>query len=181
MGFTILLFLASCNKDKPTTPDKPGYTPTPYEIEIPYAFPTKLNIPDNNPMTEEGIALGRFLFYDGRLSGRTHPDSLMSCSTCHIQENNFEPGIDHPVFEGGFVHGLTGQQTQHVVLPLINLVWNHSGYGWNGGIYKDNENPNYRTIEDFVRVAVMASDEMDGDTNQVKALFQSLDGYPELF
>lgn len=180
-GLVILLLAMACSKNNSTTPDTPGYVTTPYEIEIPYAFPTKLNIPEDNPMTVEGVALGRYLFYDGRLSGRTHPDSLMSCSTCHIQENNFEPGIDHPVFEGGFVHGLSGQRTRHVVLPLINLVWNHSGYGWNGGIYKDNDNPNYRTIEDFVRVAVMASDEMDGDTNQVKALFQSLDGYPELF
>lgn len=180
-GLTIILFLASCKNNSPAVPDEPTYKPTAYEIEIPYAFPTKLNIPNDNPMTEEGVALGRFLFYDGRLSGRTHPDSLMSCATCHIQEKNFEPGIDHPVFEGGFVHGLSGQQTHHVVLPLVNLVWNHSGYGWNGGIYKNNDNPNYRTIEDFVRVAVMATDEMNADTNRVKALFQTLDGYPQLF
>jgi len=181
LGLIIMLFLASCDKDNPDDPDEPAYKPTLYEIEIPYAFPTKLNIPEDNPMTEEGVTLGRYLFYDGRLSGRTHPDSLMSCATCHIQENNFEPGIDHPDFEGGFVHGLNGQQTHHVVLPLVNLVWNHSGYGWNGGVYKNNDNSNFRNIEDIVRTSVMASDEMNADTNHVKALFQTLDGYPELF
>jgi cytochrome c peroxidase len=105
----------------------------------------------------------------------------MSCSTCHIQARNFEAGVDHPVFEGGFVHGLRGLPTHHVVLPLVNLVWNHSGYGWNGFIWPENPMSNWRNIEDFVRLAVVAPDEINGDTTQVKQLFQSLDGYPELF
>lgn len=179
LGF--LLFLVACSDKTEIIDPPPAYTPTPYELEIPYAFPTKLNIPEDNPLTVEGVELGRYLFYDGRLSGRTHPDSLMSCSSCHIQENNFEPGVDHPVFEGGFVHGLSGQQTHHVVLPLVNLVWNSSGYGWNGSFYNNNENPNQRQIEDIVTLSVIAPDEMHGDTSRVKALFQSLDGYPELF
>lgn len=173
--------MVACSDKTEIIDPPPAYTPTPYELEIPYAFPTKLNIPEDNPLTVEGIELGRYLFYDGRLSGRTHPDSLMSCSSCHIQENNFEPGVDHPVFEGGFVHGLSGQQTHHVVLPLVNLVWNSSGYGWNGSFYNNNENPNQRQIEDIVTLSVIAPDEMHGDTSRVKALFQSLDGYPELF
>ncbi|MGE4541165.1 MAG: cytochrome-c peroxidase [Bacteroidales bacterium] len=179
LGF--LLFLVACSDKTEIIDPPPAYTPTPYELEIPYAFPTKLNIPEDNPLTVEGVELGRYLFYDGRLSGRTHPDSLMSCSSCHMQENNFEPGVDHPVFEGGFVHGLSGQQTHHVVLPLVNLVWNSSGYGWNGSFYNNNENPNQRQIEDIVTLSVIAPDEMHGDTSRVKALFQSLDGYPELF
>lgn len=177
----VLLFvfigLSSCK----TEPNPQIYTPTPYIIEIPFGFPTKLNIPADNPLTEEGIALGRFLFYDGRMSGRTHPDSLMSCATCHLQSRNFEAGVDHPLFENGFVHGLNGQQTQHVMLPLVNLVWNHSGYGWNGFLYPTNERTDRRNIEDFVRLAVTASDEINADTTQVKAVFQSLKGYPELF
>ncbi|HOI31392.1 MAG: cytochrome c peroxidase [Bacteroidales bacterium] len=177
----LLLLLAACSDKTEIVDPPPAYTPTPYELEIPYAFPTKLNIPEDNPLTVEGVELGRYLFYDGRLSGRTHPDSLMSCATCHIQENNFEPGVDHPVFEGGFVHGLSGQQTHHVVLSLVNLVWNSSGYGWSGSFYNNNENPNQRQIEDIVSLSVMAPDEMFGDTSRVKALFQSLDGYPELF
>jgi cytochrome c peroxidase len=175
----ILSFLLfSCKQNEEVGP---AHKPTPYIIEIPFGFPTKLNIPADNPMTEEGVALGRYLFYDGRLSGRTHPDSLMSCATCHIQANNFEAGINHPIFEGGYVHGITGIPTHHVMLPLINLVWNHSGYGWNGFIYKDNIDPGLRNLEDFVRIAVQAEDEMFGDTTTIKRLFQSIEGYPELF
>lgn len=176
-GLIVLIALIGCGRKE----SPPRYEPTPYVFQIPTGFPTRLNIPDDNPLTEEGIALGRYLFYDGRLSGRTHPDSLMSCSTCHIQARNFEAGVDHPVFEGGFVHGLRGLPTHHVVLPLVNLVWNHSGYGWNGFIWPENPMSNWRNIEDFVRLAVVAPDEINGDTTQVKQLFQSLDGYPELF
>lgn len=166
-----------CNDKITTTP----YEPTPYEIQIPFGFPTILNIPDDNPMTVEGIELGRYLFYDGRMSGRTHPDSLMSCATCHRQERSFEAGVDHPDFPGGFPHGVTGLQTHHVMLPMINLVWNTSGYGWNGFLYPDNPDEDMRNIEDFVRLTVMAKDEIDSDTTTVKSLFQTISGYPELF
>ena len=179
---SILILLVSvlfwgCPGENPPEP----YEPTPYAINIPKGFPTKLNIPEDNPMTEEGVTLGRYLFYDGSLSGRTDPDSLMSCATCHLQSSSFEAGIDNPRFPGGIVHGLNGKPTHHVMLPMINLVWNTSGYGWNGYIYPENPDVNFRNIEDMVRAAVLAENEIDGDTNRIKALFQNLPGYPELF
>lgn len=177
ISLLLAILILGCN-DKPTpTP----YTPTPFNINIPFGFPTDLNIPNDNPLTVEGVELGRYLFYDGRLSGRTHPDSLMSCATCHLQQKSFEAGIDHPIFEGGRPFGLSGLHTHHVMLPLVNLIWNSSGYGWNGFLYPDNTNENMRNLEDMVRLAVLAKDEIDGDTTRVKELFQSLDGYPQLF
>lgn len=175
----IIFFICSygCKNESP----EEIHEVTPYVLDIPFGFPTKLNIPADNPMTVEGVNLGRYLFYDGRLSGRTHPDSLMSCATCHRQERSFEAGVDHPDFEGGFPHGISGLQTHHVMLPMINLVWNHSGYGWNGFLYPANPEENLRNIEDFVRLAVLAKDEIDGDTANIVSLFQSIEGYPELF
>ncbi len=172
-----LLFSACTNRQD----DVVVFKPTPYSFNIPFPFPTEMNIPADNPMTVEGVKLGRYLFYDGRLSGRTQPDSMMCCATCHIQSNNFEAGINHPIFHGGFVHGINGQQLDHVVLPLVNLVWNFSGYGWNGFLYQENQDENFRSIEDFVRIAVTAQNELMGDTTNVKTLFQQIDGYPELF
>jgi len=169
--------ISGCKGD----PEPEPYSPTPYDIAIPFGFPTELNIPADNPLTVEGVELGRYLFYDGRLSGRTHPDSLMSCATCHLQERSFEAGIDHPVFLGGRPHGLNGIQTHHVMLPLVNLVWNHSGYGWSGFLYPNNPNENLRNLEDMIRLAVFAKDEIDGDTTRIKNLFQNINGYPELF
>lgn len=171
-----LAMLISCTSENPEP-----YKATPYQIEVPRFFPTQLNIPAENPMTVEGIELGRFLFYDGRLSGRTEADSLMSCGSCHIQANSFEPGIDNPVFEGGRTFGLSGAPTPHVALPLINLVWNPNGYLWNGIIRPENPDASRRRLEDLVWMGVVAPHEMDGDTNRTKALIQQTPGYPELF
>jgi cytochrome c peroxidase len=172
-----LLLLAFCGKEN----DDPVFRPTLYEIEIPRFFPTKLNIPDNNPMTIEGVELGRYLFYDGRLSGRTHPDSLMSCGTCHIQSRAFVCGIDHPKFIGGKTFGLTGISTPHNMMPLINMVFNHNGYLWNGMIHESNSDNSRRRLEDLAWMGVMAPHEMHGDTSRTVALIQGTAGYPELF
>ncbi|HTX88245.1 MAG TPA: cytochrome c peroxidase [Bacteroidales bacterium] len=174
IGFAV----ASCKK--PST--EPVITPaTPYTIQIPNRFPTQLNIPPDNPMTVEGIALGRYLFYDGRLSGRTAPDSLMSCSTCHRQSRSFECGIDDPQFPGGHPRGLTGIPTTHVMLPMINLVWCSTGYLWNGAVYKGNPGQDEQNLEDVVRLAITDPSEIDADTNRVKASIQAIPRYPELF
>ena len=127
----VLLFASACK------PDDPEYNPTPYEIKVPKFFPTNMNIPADNPLTVEGVELGRYLFYDGRLSGQTQPCSMMSCGTCHLQSRSFECGIDHPKFTGGKTFGLTGIVTPHYMLPLINLVWNESGYLWSGSVCPD--------------------------------------------
>ena len=177
LSFLILSCIA-CRKDQAYVAVS---KPTPYTIEIPKFFPTALNIPADNPMTVEGIALGRLLFYDGRLSGRTNPDSLMSCSTCHLQSRSFECGIDHPRFVGGHPFGLTGIRTPHFMMPMINLVWSPSGYLWNGKVSAANPTPSMRNLEDVTWMAIVAPHEMQGDTSKVAALFQSLKGYPELF
>jgi len=52
--------------------------PTPYVVEVPERFPL-MPIPSDNPMTVEGVALGRRLFFDPILSR----DSTVSCASCH--------------------------------------------------------------------------------------------------
>lgn len=170
-----VLFFSACKQDDPE------YSPTPYEIKVPKFFPTRMNIPADNPMTVEGIELGRYLFYDGRLSGNTEPDKMMSCGTCHLQSRSFECGIDHPKFVGGRTFGITGILTPHYMLPMINLVWNESGYLWSGSIYGNNPDARQRNIEDIVFMGVTAPHEMAGDTNKTKALIQSIPGYADLF
>lgn len=170
-----VFMIPSCREPENT------YEPTPYEFKIPQYFPTRLNIPSDNPITVEGVQLGRYLFYDGRLSGRNHPDSMMSCGTCHLQENSFECGISHPRFTGGKTFGITGIPTPHVMLPLVNLVWNESGYFWSGLVSTSNPDPQRRTIEDIVYMGVVAPHEMAADTQQVKTMIQSIPGYADLF
>jgi cytochrome c peroxidase len=174
----LLIALFSCKKQET---QEPPYVPSPYVIEIPWRFPASVNIPADNPMTIEGVELGRCLFYDGRLSGRTSPDSLMSCSTCHLQSHAFECGIDHPKFAGGHPFGVTGIPTAHSMLPLINLVWTGNGYLWNGSVHGQNADKNSRNIEDIVSMAIVTPSEMNSDTTRVKTLIQNIPGYPELF
>jgi len=171
----LVWFISACSHDDTK------YTATPYQIKVPKNFPTRMNIPASNPTTVEGVELGRYLFYDGRLSGRLESDSMMSCASCHLQANSFECGINHPKFKGGLPVGIKGISTPHYMLPLINLVWNESGYMWSGLISENNPNTAKRNIEDLVWMGVTAPHEMAGDTNKTKQVIQSIAGYPQLF
>ena len=76
-------FISSCKKDKNTTGETVP-TPTPYSVpDIPNfrAMP----VDPANPLTVEGIALGKKLFSDPILS----KDSSLSCDGCHKKENSF--------------------------------------------------------------------------------------------
>lgn len=55
-----------------------GIVGTPFEVKVPLGLPP-LPIPEDNPITEEKIALGRMLYFDKRLS----QDGTVSCATCH--------------------------------------------------------------------------------------------------
>lgn len=190
ISIPIILLLTGCPKPPPEEPFKA----TPWHFPDIAYFPTEYNVPDNNPMTVEGVLLGRYLFYDGRLSGRTECDSQMSCATCHIQSKGFEPGSDHPKFTGGFPFGITGVPTPHVPLPLINLAYNNNGYLWNGMISKSNTNLgipaygipaeeqyNLRNLESLVWMGIVAKHEMHGTIDMTVEMIKSIDIYPPMF
>jgi cytochrome c peroxidase len=172
--------LSGCN-DQDNIILTPVAKTTPYKIDIPFGFPSKLNIPIDNPMTVEGIELGRYLFYDGRISGHSEPELQMSCSTCHLQENAFECGINNPQFPGGKTKGVTGIPTPHFMLPLFNQVWNNNGYLWNGSVNEDNPDPMRRNIESMTYLAIIAPHEMNSDTMSAVNAIRNIEGYPELF
>ncbi len=109
---SLTVFL-SCKKDKVT------YTPTPYKLEIPSHFPD-MPIPADNPMTEEGVALGRKLFYEKKLSG----DNSMSCGTCHAPASAFSD-------PNQFSTGIDGSVGTRNSMALINLGWD-SFFFWDG-------------------------------------------------
>ncbi len=145
----------------------PKYEATPYAVDIPQGFPTILNIPENNPMTVEGIALGRYLFYDSRLAGRTEEGKYMTCASCHRQENSFVIGKPRP-----YPLGLDGDSTHHAMLPLINLLWNPGNFGWNGSV---------ASIEEDVLAVISDPTEFNSSPQAVVNTIQNIPGYPELF
>ena len=181
--FFILFFLFSaCEPKEPINGDV-NPDATPYTLTIPKHFPTQLNNPDDNPLTEEGIKLGRYLFYDGRLRGYlgSNPDLLMSCATCHLQENAFECGINHPKYINGKTFGVTGIETPHFMMPLFNLIFNNNGYFWNGMIYKKNPNNQFCNLEDIVRMGIIAPHEMNSTVERSVQAIQSISMYPPMF
>ena len=166
--FLFLVVACSCGNRLPQY----SYEPVPYDLGVPF-FPDSLNIPADNPMTQDGVRLGRYLFYDERLSG--DPKRPMSCATCHKQENSFECGTAD--FPDGRPVGNSGKKTPNVMLPLINLVWNSNGYFWNGYINKESG----KNIETTVPMAITAPHEMDGDIECTVKLIRNDPFYRELF
>lgn len=79
----------------------------------PEGFPEKAYVGQQNPLTENGVALGKKLFEEGRLSA----DNLVSCSFCHMQEYAFtHHGHD-------LSHGVYDQVGMRNTPALQNLVW----------------------------------------------------------
>lgn len=97
--------------------------PTPYTLQLPAYFPATVYDMTQNPLTKEGIALGRRLFYDNRLS----KDSTVSCGFCHQQFAAFSH-YDHPLSHG--VENRTGTRT---VPALFNLIY-QKDFMWDGGV-----------------------------------------------
>lgn len=95
-------------------------TPTPYVFPILNTFP-EMPLSQENPVTNEGIALGRYLFYDSSLSLNNN----MSCASCHRQEYAFS---DSP---NTLSTGNQGIKLVRNTPPLFNLAW-YKGMFWDG-------------------------------------------------
>ncbi len=118
----LVLTQLGCRRPDPDTPDAPGpggHDPTPYALEIPSNF-SQMAIPADNPLTVEGVKLGRHLFYEVRLSG----DNTMSCASCHGQAIAFSDGDQ-------FSTGIQGLQGTRNSMALQNLGW-EDRFFWDG-------------------------------------------------
>jgi cytochrome c peroxidase len=90
----------------PEFPELPGYA--------------AMQIPPENPMTAEKVALGKQLYYDTRLSG----DGSRSCYSCHLEEHGLTDG--RPVAIGAFNKTLTRSS------PTMWNVGYHEAFYWDG-------------------------------------------------
>lgn len=110
-----LCVIQACRKDKV------GFQPELYELEIPSHFPEMI-IPADNPMTVQGVNLGRRLFYDVTLS----KDNSISCGTCHSPATAFSD-------EKQFSIGVDGNKGTRNSMALVNLGWQKSFF-WDGRV-----------------------------------------------
>lgn len=79
---------------------------------LPAYFPEP-KVPADNPMSADKVELGRFLFYDRKLSG----NGQQACAGCHRQDKAFTDGLAQAVGSTGEVHPRGAQQ-------LVNVVYN---------------------------------------------------------
>lgn len=99
------------------------FAPKPMQILIPSNFPKPTYNLQSNPVTEEGFALGRKLFYDGILSR----DGTISCGSCHQQASAFIHG-GHDLS-----HGVDDQLGRRNALPIFNALFKKTFF-WDGGV-----------------------------------------------
>lgn len=85
--------------------------------DLPAFFPEP-KVPQDNPMLPEKVELGRYLFYDVRLSG----NGRQSCASCHHQDKAFSDGLRLPRGSTGELHPRNAQHLSNVVYNAT-LTW----------------------------------------------------------
>lgn len=132
---------------------------TPFHFDMKGSLPAPA-IPGDNPLTEEGIELGRQLFYDKLLS-RTE---TQSCGGCHALGNALDDSLQFSVG----VRGLKGNRN---AMPIFNLVFD-TAFFWDG------RSPSLR---DQVLRPIQDTLEMDESLANVLTKLQSSTKYKSLF
>jgi len=95
--------------------------PGEYRFQLPLGLSEQaLNIPQDNPLTQGKVNLGRQLFFDRRLSA----DGSLACATCHIPALGFSDG--QPLS-----NEINGQKAERNTPSLVNRAFGHS-YFWDG-------------------------------------------------
>ena len=132
---------------------------TPFIIETPAGFPT-MNIPSNNPITVEGVALGEKLFHDKILSG----NGMQACASCHLQSAAFS---DTNQFSQG-INGVFGERNASAI---INAGWNNFNF-WDGRV---------SSLEEQAFEPIVSPTEMHDTWSNVENKLNADNEYPTLF
>jgi cytochrome c peroxidase len=150
-------FLESCREvdyiSRPNT--------TPLAFEVPPGFPAPAYNFQQNPLTKEGVELGRHLFYEGLLS----KDGNFPCSSCHQQIAAFT------TFDHDLSHGYNHSHTIRNAPGLANLAW-QKAFRQDGSA---------ATIEEVSLAHITAPDEMAETMGSVRSKLQQDTKYQQLF
>ncbi|HEX8350781.1 MAG TPA: cytochrome c peroxidase [Hymenobacter sp.] len=158
----VFSLVVGCSKNDPeqeSEDDTPVAT-TPYQLLLPDKFPQNVTIPSDNPLTEEGVNLGRFLFYETKLSR----DNSMSCGSCHQQSKAFTDGRARAL-------GVDKQEHPRGAMSLANVLWETS-LNWDGAV---------ATLEQQARIPIENTVELHQSLAEGVSKLQQTDLYPPLF
>ena len=159
-------FLAAGCEDENPDPGNGGdlssipYNPVPHFIEQLQEFPA-MKIPEENPLTKDGIALGRHLFFDPILSS----DSTMGCFSCHLPAGGFTDNLS--VRKGGT--GVFGIRSS---MSLMNVGYYEKGLFWDGRV---------SSLEAQALLPVEDPIELHHTWPELEQKLQEHPTYPELF
>jgi cytochrome c peroxidase len=161
LSAAVLLVVVSCGKNVAggESPAPTPARPTPYALTVPAGFPTPI-IPADNPLTNEGVALGRRLFYEKALSST----GTMSCGSCHQQSKAFTDGLPLAV-------GVDGVANPRGTMSLANMLWSKQ-LTWDGA---------FTTLETQALKPLENSIELHQPLATSVAKLQTTTLYPPLF
>lgn len=158
-GVLIIAFLnfISCSDDviQPLEKDEA------VNLQFPSYFPEMTFDQSENPITKNGVELGRKLFYEGRLSR----NNTISCGFCHIQEHAFTHH-GHTVS-----HGIDDRIGIRNAPPIQNMAF-LKRYMWDGVIHNLNQQP---------IIPITDASEMDSSMPEVIAKLSKEDVYKKFF
>jgi cytochrome c peroxidase len=136
-----------------------------WPLALPANFPPPA-VPASNPLTVAKAELGRFLFYDKRLSG----NGTQACASCHHQDKAFTDGRTLAI-------GSTGEQHPRNAQGLANVVY-HPTLTW--------ANPSLLSLESQMQVPLFGDNPVEmgvneDNLNDVLDRIRSDGRYPALF
>jgi cytochrome c peroxidase len=154
-----IIATTSC-KDKDDGLSAIAYSPTSYDLKYSVNFP-KMIIPADNPLTTDGVELGRFLFFDKLLSA----NGTMACANCHLPEAGF---TDNQATSKG-IDGFSGKRSS---MSLANIGFVNSGLFWDGRV---------KTLEEQAFLPVEDPIELHNNWSKVVEKFKTDANYPTRF
>lgn len=155
------LSLGACDtlRIDPVPEVKSGATLIP--LAAPAHFPSPVYI-ESNPLTEEGVLLGKMLFFDPKISA----NGTVSCASCHEPKLAFSDGVAIPQ------NGVSGKALERHSPVLFNLAWIGNGLFWDGGS---------KNLESQAFGPLTHADEMGMDMTELEDRLREGQTYTELF
>ncbi len=134
-------------------------------LVVPAHFPAP-RVPTDNPQSEAKAELGRFLFYDRRLSG----NGTQACASCHHQDKAFTDGLARAI-------GSTGEMHPRNAQGLANVIYNAT-FTW--------ANPSLLSLESQMQVPLFGDNPVemginDNNRDEVLDRVRGEGRYPALF
>jgi len=112
----LTLIFTSCANEKQEMAELDS---TPYVLA--YGNLPSPDLPEDNPLTVQGVALGRMLFFEKKLSR----DNTISCASCHKQQEGFSDSRT-------FSLGVENRKGTRQAMSVFNMAWHKNAFFWDG-------------------------------------------------